>query len=108
MAEYIKRHKKDFIRISGGKRSPIERLREESRGLFSSVIPFLENLVCFIPFFMLNNRAVGSEYFQNIDFYLLYVLLFMTSGGTAFGRLCGIALIFMCLVGQWLRWWKFR
>ncbi len=76
MAEYIKRHKKDFIRTSGGKRSPIERLREESRGLLSSVIPFLENLVCFIPFFMLNNRAVGSEYFQNIDFYLLYVLLF--------------------------------
>lgn len=25
---------------------------------------------------MLNNRAVGREYFQNIDFYLLYVLLF--------------------------------
>ena len=39
---------------------------------------------------------------------VLYVLLFMTSGGTAFGRLCGIALIFMCLAGQWLRWWKFR
>ena len=36
----------------------------------------MENLICFIPFFMLNNRAVGSEYFQNIDFYLLYVLLF--------------------------------
>ena len=39
---------------------------------------------------------------------VLYVLLFMTSGGTAFSRLCGIALIFMCLAGQWLRWWKFR
>ena len=36
----------------------------------------MENLICFIPFFMLNNRAVGSEYFQNIDFYILYVLLF--------------------------------
>ncbi len=37
---------------------------------------FIENCICFIPFFMLNNRAVGREYFQNIDFYLLYVLLF--------------------------------
>lgn len=38
----------------------------------------------------------------------LYVLLFMTSGGTTFSRLCGVALIVMCLAGQWLRWWKFR
>lgn len=39
---------------------------------------------------------------------VLYVLLFMTSGGTAFSRLCGVALVVMCLAGQWLRWWKFR
>lgn len=38
----------------------------------------------------------------------LYVLLFMASGGTTFSRLCGVALIVMCLAGQWLRWWKFR
>lgn len=39
---------------------------------------------------------------------VLYVLLFMTSGGTAFSRLCGVALVVMCIAGQWLRWWKFR
>lgn len=39
-------------------------------------IPFLENMICFIPFFMLNNRVVGSEYFARLDFYLFYVLLF--------------------------------
>ena len=33
-------------------------------------------MICFIPFFMLNNRAVGSQYFDRLDFYLLYVLLF--------------------------------
>ena len=26
----------------------------------------------------------------------------------AFGKICGIALVVMCLAGQWLRWWKFR
>ena len=25
--------------------------------------PYLENLICFIPFFMIHNRAVGSQYF---------------------------------------------
>ncbi len=44
--------------------------------LFRAAIPYLENTVMFIPFFMLNNRAVGSQYFARLDFYLLYVLLF--------------------------------
>mgnify|MGYP000346867420 CR=1 FL=1 len=34
------------------------------------------NLICFIPFFMINNRVVGSQYFSKLDAYLLYVLLF--------------------------------
>lgn len=46
------------------------------RALIQALVPFLENLICFIPFFMLNNRAVGSQYFNKLDFYLLYVLLF--------------------------------
>ena len=40
------------------------------------LFPFAENLICFIPFFMLNNRTVGSRYFANLDPFLLYVLLF--------------------------------
>ena len=43
---------------------------------FRAIVPFLENLLCFVPFFMLNNRVVGSQYFSQLDFYLLYVLLF--------------------------------
>ena len=39
-------------------------------------VPFVENMICFIPFFMLNNRTVGSDYFARLDFYLFYVLLF--------------------------------
>lgn len=41
-----------------------------------ALVPYLENLLLFIPFFMLNNRATDSQYFSKIDFYLLYVLLF--------------------------------
>lgn len=45
------------------------------------MIPFAENLLCFLPFFLLNNWMAGSAYFQNIDFYLLYVLLFAITYG---------------------------
>ena len=53
-----------------------QRILKKADWLLKALIPFAENLVAFIPFFMLNNRAVGSEYFANLDFYLLYVLLF--------------------------------
>ena len=39
-------------------------------------VPFIENIICFVPFFMMNNRTVGSRNFAKLDFYLFYVLLF--------------------------------
>ena len=39
--------------------------------MIRAAIPFVENLIVFIPFFMLNNRATDHEYFRNLDFYLL-------------------------------------
>ncbi len=53
-----------------------QRFLKKTGWLIKELIPFAENMVAFIPFFMLNNRAVGSEYFAKLDFYLIYVLLF--------------------------------
>ncbi len=59
------------------KREPLkDRILKKAGWLIGALVPFVENMIAFIPFFMLNNRAVGSEYFANLDFYLLYVLLF--------------------------------
>lgn len=52
------------------------KLKDRLSWLVKTLIPFVENVVLFIPFFMLNNRTVGSEYFAKLDFFLLYVLLF--------------------------------
>lgn len=49
--------------------------------IFRKAVPFLESIIFFIPFFILNNRAVGSTYFNGINFYLLYVLLFAVVHG---------------------------
>lgn len=38
----------------------------------------------------------------------LFVLMFMTKGGNTFGRISALALIVLCLAGQWLRWWKLK
>lgn len=75
-AVYIRRHSNTFLEADDRRLGFLGRLYHKTGGILRALIPFVENLVCFIPFFMLNNRAVGSEYFANLDFYLLYVLLF--------------------------------
>ncbi|MBO7698675.1 MAG: NAD(P)-dependent oxidoreductase, partial [Erysipelotrichaceae bacterium] len=76
ISRYMLGHADVFLYDKQEKKSLIERIREKGNWLFKAVLPFVENMILFIPFFMLNNRAVGSQYFSKIDFYLLYVLLF--------------------------------
>lgn len=76
LARHIKKHSAEFVKIDRKPRGFWEKFCHGARSLLPALVPFIENCICFIPFFMLNNRAVGREYFQNIDFYLLYVLLF--------------------------------
>lgn len=51
-------------------------LKERLKNIFRILLPFIENIIIFIPFFMINNRVTGSIYFAKLDCYLLYVLLF--------------------------------
>lgn len=75
-ATYMKRHSDVFLLNQEAQPSLWERFKKKASWVVQTLFPFVENLVCFIPFFMLNNRAVDSRYFANMDFYLLYVLLF--------------------------------
>lgn len=70
--------KKSHLFLNGGEADkPLgDKIKDRASWLLKTMLPFAENFILFIPFFMLNNRAVGSEYFANLDFYLLYVLLF--------------------------------
>lgn len=70
--------RKSHLFLNGGdENKPVgDRIRDKIGWLLKTLLPFVENVILFIPFFMLHNRAVGSEFFANLDFYLLYVLLF--------------------------------
>ena len=76
VASYMKRHSAAFLAEDDEGGGLAVKAWNSTRKIFRAVFPFLENLVCFIPFFMLNNRAVDSRFFARLDFYLLYVLLF--------------------------------
>lgn len=75
IAGEIAANERKFFAFGGGKESFLRRLWNRATLLVKIVLPYLETAALFIPFFMLNNRATGSEYFSNLDFYLLYVLL---------------------------------
>ena len=74
--KYMEKHRASFLENQDETARWSKRIWNNVKIIARLLVPYIENMVCFIPFFMLNNRAVGSQYFDRLDFYLLYVLLF--------------------------------
>ncbi len=74
--DYMYNHKDVFLYDRTEKKSLFKRAQDKFGWFVRAAVPFAENFIFFIPFFMLNNRATDSTYFSRLDFYLLYVLLF--------------------------------
>jgi len=74
--KYMKKHSRRFLKKEDAGGSIGSRTWKMIKNIVRLLIPYLENLFCFGVFFMLNNRDVSSAYYNKLDFYLLYVLLF--------------------------------
>ena len=81
IADYMLLHERVFAQDREEELPWYKRWMKSLGGAARAIVPFVENLICFIPFFMLNNRAVGSEYFSGVDLFLFYVLLFAVVHG---------------------------
>ena len=79
--EYMQKHSGKFLDSSHPGWDIWHRIYFKTIGFLGALVPYIENLIFFIPFFMLNNRTTGSQYFSKIDFYLIYVLLFAVVHG---------------------------
>lgn len=76
VAAFMKRYSDSFLKaedVGGGLGG---RIWHGTKVTVKSLLPFLENIIGFFIFYILNNLASGSQYFGRLDFYLLYVLLF--------------------------------
>ena len=78
---YMKKHSGRFLDRTHPGLDIWHRIYFKTMELFGALVPYIENLIFFIPFFMLNNRAAGSQFFSKLDFYLIYVLLFAVVHG---------------------------
>ena len=81
LAKHMLAHKELFLTGEHQKKSLWKRIVEKMGGFIRAVIPYLENLICFVLVYLLNTRNVGDQYFYRLDFYLLYVLLFAVMYG---------------------------
>lgn len=81
ITDRMKASKTDFLTDLEKKPTLWEKIKRNAGWFLKAVIPFAENILFFIPVFLINNYAVGSTYFSRLDVYLLYVLLFAVVHG---------------------------
>lgn len=58
-----------------------QRLKKKTGWFIKAIIPFIENIIVFIPCVFLASKSAQSDYFAKLDIFLLYVLLFAIING---------------------------
>ena len=76
VVRYMKQYSDSFLRVGDDRGKWSGKTWYTVKKVCRMLFPFLESLVCFGIFSLLNQHTAGSQYFDRLDFYLLYVLLF--------------------------------
>lgn len=99
VAQFMKRHRESFIRAedTGGGRAA--RIFHRIRVILATLVPYIENILCFIAVFFLNRLVAGNGFFDRVDFYLMYVLLFAVTLGQRQAVLSGL----LSSAGHWFQ-----
>lgn len=74
---FVKRNKSSYTDPEGADTGNKKRLS----AMIKAAFPFVENVVCCVIFSLLSSQAAGGRYFEKLDFFLLYVLLFAIMHG---------------------------
>lgn len=75
VVQFMKRHSASYLTEEDSGAGAAVKMWKHLREILKALVPFLESLVLFIPFFLLSRVAADSEFIARLDFYLLYVLL---------------------------------
>lgn len=90
---YINNHKRRFLHNSLHKKGTSNKLHLFR--LLKKLIPFMEAIIIFIPVFLLSHGNIKIWYFEDANFYLLYVLLF----ALVYGRQLAVFTSLLSVVG---------
>ena len=104
VVQYMKRHRESFIRAEDAGGSRLARFLHKARVLIGILVPYVENLICGVLFFFLNRYTAGNGFFDRVDLFLLYVLLFAVTLGQRQAVLSGLlASLGYCLQQMYTR-----
>ncbi|MCI8304597.1 MAG: NAD(P)-dependent oxidoreductase [Lawsonibacter sp.] len=81
VVQFMKRNRESFIRAEDAGGNRLARFLHRTRTFIAALVPYVENVICGLLFFFLNKYAAGSDFFDRIDLFLLYVLLFAVTLG---------------------------
>lgn len=82
------------------KKGRFQQLRENLQGIFKWTYPYLETVVAFLIFFSIDRLTENIKYFENIDFYILYVILI----AIVYGKGKAIIAIVLSFIGHILNY----
>lgn len=100
VAQFMKRHSAAFLSEEDAGGGLAVRAWNNTRRILRALFPYIENLICFIPFFLLYNNAANSAFVARLDFYLLYVLLFAVVYGQRQAIFSGFLAVIGYIAGQ--------
>ena len=98
LAAHMVAHKQLFLTGEEEKKPLLKRIADRTKALGGAVFPYLENLVFFILVLLISGSAIGVEYLQDLDLFLLYVLLF----ATVYGQYQAIFSALLAVIGSYL------
>ena len=100
VVQFMKRHSASFLAEEDSGGGLAVKAWNNTRRIVRAAVPFIENLIGFILFYILNSRAVESAFFAKLDFYLLYVLLFAVVYGQQQAIVSGFLAVAGYIAGQ--------
>lgn len=90
VAQFMKRYRESFVRAEDAGGSRVARFFHRIRVLLAAMVPYVENILCFIAVFLLERYTAGNGFFDRVDLFLLYVLLFAVTLGQRQAVLSGL------------------
>lgn len=90
VVKYMQRHSESFLRAEDLGGSFWTRFLHRAKVIVATLVPYVENILAFFVFYYLNSIAAGSGFFDRLDFFLLYVLLFAVVHGQKQAILSGL------------------
>ena len=74
VVRFMKHHSNSFLTEEDSGGGLAVKAMNNFRRILKALFPYIENLIGFVIFYLLNSRAAESQFVAKLDFYLLYVL----------------------------------